>query len=114
LLIFLSFWSCLSPALSVFFFLVTMDYVASFFDSRSSSWSYASLRNFNKLSSPVQSHLQKVSNKLQVFYRGFVAMRFLLLLLRYYMVCALLRGSFLIRRNLNFLIWRSSIFPLNS
>ncbi|KAH8960114.1 hypothetical protein BDL97_06G114400 [Sphagnum fallax] len=37
-----------------------MDYVASFFDSRSSSWSYASLRNFNKLSSPVQSHLQKV------------------------------------------------------
>jgi hypothetical protein len=43
-----------------FLFLVTMDYVASFFDSRSSSWSYASLRNFNKLSSPVQSHLQKV------------------------------------------------------
>lgn len=37
-----------------------MDYVASFFDSRSSSWNYASLRNFNKLSSPVQSHLQKV------------------------------------------------------
>ncbi len=83
----------------LFSFLVTMDYVASFFDSRSSSWNYASLRNFNKLSSPVQSHLQKVSNKLQVFSRCFVAMRFLLLLLlllllRYYMVCALLRGSF--------------------
>lgn len=76
--------------------LVTMDYVASFFDSRSSSWNYASLRNFNKLSSPVQSHLQKVSNKLQVFSCGFVAMSFLplLLLLLYYMVCALLRGSF--------------------
>jgi hypothetical protein len=76
----------------LFSFLVTMDYVASFFDSRSSSWNYASLRNFNKLSSPVQSHLQKVSNKLQAFSRDFVAMRFLLL--RYYMVCALLRGSF--------------------
>jgi hypothetical protein len=64
-----------------------MDYVASFFDSRSSSWNYAPLRNFNKLSSPVQSHLQKVSDKLQVFSRGFVAMRFLLLLvLRYYML----------------------------
>ena len=38
-----------------------MEFVNSFFESRGSNWNYASLKNFNKISTPVQHHLQKVS-----------------------------------------------------
>jgi len=37
-----------------------MEFVNSFFESRGSNWNYASLKNFHKISTPVQHHLQKV------------------------------------------------------
>jgi hypothetical protein len=37
-----------------------MDYAASFFEGRSSNWSYGTMKNFSTISGPVRYHLQRV------------------------------------------------------
>ncbi|CAK9272340.1 unnamed protein product [Sphagnum jensenii] len=37
-----------------------MDYAASFFEGRTSNWSYGTMKNFSTISGPVRYHLQRV------------------------------------------------------